>query len=115
MKLTELEPELIRYEEVDGRQTFKPAKTLAEASGVMFLCPACMVANGGPVGTHRIICWSRQVPDYVSPGPGRWRPAPASTGLENLTLVGDGGSSSIQLTSGCRWHGFVTDGEIVNA
>ena len=86
--------------------------TFAEAQGVEFLCPKCYQENAGKVGTHMVICWSRSrgVPDDVSPGPGRWKMD--GTGLENLTLNGEepNGARSVLLTSGCGWHGFVTDG-----
>ncbi len=85
---------------------------LAEADGLEFLCPKCFVANGGEVGTHRVICWFvGKVPDWVRPGPGRW--TPQGTGLNDLTFVpSEGRSQSVALTGGgCAWHGFVTDGK----
>ena len=134
MKLTDLEPQLLRHEfrettwtrqnadgsteEVTGpRSFFISVDTLAEAQGVEFLCPKCFSANGGAVGTHGIICWSRSrgVPDDVEPTPGRW--AMSGTGLEDLTLNADPPSQarSILLTSGCRWHGFITAGMVTPA
>ncbi len=85
---------------------------LAEADGLEFLCPKCYVANGGEVGTHRVICWFVcKVPDDVRPGPGRW--TPQGTGLNDLSFVpSEGRSHSVLLTGGgCAWHGFVTDGK----
>lgn len=83
--------------------------TLAEAQGVMFLCPMCYARNGGAVGTHTIICWfaDRGVPDSQTPGPGRWEPA--GTGIDDLTFVGPA-AASVGLMGGCQWHGFVHDG-----
>src|SRR5262245_10080975 len=50
-------------------------KKFRNAQGVRFLCPLCFKKNGGPVGTHEVVCWSRSrgVPEDVRPGPGRWR------------------------------------------
>ena len=77
MRLTDLEPQFVRYEDrveerefVDGDEatwrergcpTVKrtlpcqyiiPVATLAEAQGIHFLCPVCFQQNGGAVGTH---------------------------------------------------------------
>lgn len=99
-----VEPGRIRREVVD----------IAEAQGVQFLCPKCFAKNGGPVGTHSIVCWSRSrgVADDETPGPGRW--SLNGTGLADLTLNGDapggGGARSVLLTDGCGWHGFINSG-----
>ncbi len=86
-------------------------ETLGEADGLWFLCPKCFAANSGPVGTHAVICWFvGRVPDDVEPKPGRW--TPMGTGLSDLTFVPSAGrSNSVLLTGGCRWHGFVKDGQ----
>lgn len=83
---------------------------IVEADGVRFLCPQCFAANGGPVGTHSVICWFvGKVPDDVEPKPGRW--TPTGTGLDDLTFVpSEGRSHSVLLLGGCRWHGFVAAG-----
>lgn len=82
---------------------------MAEADGVDFLCPKCFAANGGPVGTHRVICWfAGRVPDDATPGPGRW--IPSGTGLDDLTFVGPN-AASVLLQGGCAWHGFIRNGE----
>lgn len=82
--------------------------TLAEAHGVMFLCPKCYQANSGEVGTHSVICWFvGKVPDDADPKPGRWHPG--GSGLDDLTFTGPG-AASVLLTSGCGWHGFVRQG-----
>lgn len=87
-------------------------ETIAEARGIMFLCPKCFVANGmSDVGTHHVVCWDPSVPQEVSPGPGRW--ALTGTGFEDLTLVA--GSSSILLLGGCNWHGFIRNGVATDA
>jgi hypothetical protein len=86
------------------------AETIAEADGLWFLCPLCFAANGGPVGTHAVLCWFvGRVPDDVDPKPGRW--TPIGTGLHDLTFVPSAGrTQSVLLTGGCEWHGHVVDG-----
>jgi len=83
---------------------FRDVDTVDEAQGVIFLCPKCYVAHGGSIGTHAVICWSPKAPASIPPGPARW--TITGTSLDDLSL-----SPSIQLTSGCMWHGFVTNGE----
>jgi hypothetical protein len=109
--LTQLEPEWLRWISPDS---FERIDSMEGAAGIIFLCPLCFEKNGGPVGTHRVICWSRSrgVPEHASPGPGRWKLD--GTSFEDLTLNGDavngGGARSVLLTGGCGWHGFITDG-----
>lgn len=112
----------IRLAELDARFVMtlddkmqRRVDALAEADGVAFMCPKCYVANGGPIGTHWIICWFRgRVADTQLPGPGRW--TPSGTGLSDLTFVpGDPPVAvSVLLTSGCQWHGFIRNGEAVD-
>ncbi len=86
--------------------------SLAEAHGIMFLCPKCFAANKGPIGTHSVICWFvGKVPDDVFPKPGRWTPQGA--GIDDLTFVpSEGRSCSVLLPGpGCEWHGFVRNGD----
>lgn len=114
MRLAELEAEfLLRLSE--GRHwRGGPDVTIHNAHGIAFLCPACYQANGGPVGTHMVICWfrGRGVPDDATPGPGRW--TPSGTGIDDLTFVpGDPPmpvSVDLSRASGCRWHGHVRNG-----
>lgn len=121
MKLTELDPQFIRFERVDGRITHTFVDRIEDAQGIEFLCPVCFVKNGGPMGTHGVICWSRSrgAPEDATPGPGRWQMVGA--GLHDLTLNGDAvgnpgaGARSVQLGGGCEWHGFITNGEVTNA
>lgn len=108
MRLTELEPDFLIF--VDERN-FRTTDDVGEADGVMFLCPKCYVKNGGPVGTHRVICWTPKVPADVNPKPGRWDLV--GTGYGDLTLRA--GSSSVLLQGGCEWHGFVRNGEVTGA
>ncbi len=115
MRFADLEPQLLRYEVRDGHVYHVYVDSLADAQGVRFFCPKCFAANGGPVGTHGVICWSRSrgVPDEATPGPGRWTLEGSS--FDDLTLNGDGGSRSVLLAGGCAWHGFVTNGEVTGA
>jgi len=111
MRLIDLSPELLQYH-TEGFRTFhRHVDTLSEANGVRFLCPRWFKDNGGPVGTHSIICWDPSVPQIARPGPGRW--SMVGTGLHDLSLVA--GSSSVLLTDGCRWHGFVENGLVRDA
>ena len=113
MRLRDLEGQLVRYEERDGHIYTVEVQTMDRAQGVEFLCPKCYAANGGKVGTHAVICWSRSrgVPDHAQPGPGRWRLD--GTGLDDLTLNADPPATarSVLLNGGCNWHGFVTSGD----
>lgn len=134
MRLTELMPQFLRYEtrvetwmqrqpdgsdkEVEGpREYYQFIDRIEDAPGVEFLCPKCFAANGGKINTHGVICWSRSrgVPDSASPGPGRWKMEGSDYG--DLTLNADppGTARSVQLTGGCAWHGFVTNGDITGA
>lgn len=113
--ILQLDPEWVALipEKPGYRQRGLPL-TFETAQGVMFLCPLCFEKNGGPVGTHAVICWSRSrgVPDDEKPGPGRWKMD--GTGFADLTLNADPPSTarSVQLSSGCGWHGFVTNGVV---
>lgn len=108
MRLVDLDPVWMRIEE-PGR-LHRYVDGVAEAQGVMFLCPACFASNNGKVGTHMVLCWfqERGVPDTEKPGPGRW--AISGANFLDLTL-----SPSIQLIGGCNWHGFVEGGQIRTA
>jgi hypothetical protein len=107
MRLTELKPQFLKRED---SHHFALVDSFAQADGVEFLCPRCFRDNGGAVGTHAIICWSPSVPQDTYPRPGRWEMR--GTGVADLTL--HAGSSSVMLTTGCRAHFFVRDGEIVD-
>lgn len=107
MLLSELDPRFLKR--IDDAH-FEELDSMAGADGVEFLCPVCFQKNGGPVGTHSIICWEPRVPQTTSPVPGRWR---MSGGRESLTLTGDRSSSVLLSTAPCKAHFFVTAGEIV--
>lgn len=99
--------QFLRYE----HGTKIPCSTLADAHGVMFVCPLDARAvtreealTEGEVGKMRgmpVIAWFRgRVPEHVEPGPGRW--TPSGHGLADLTL-----EPSLWFGD---WHGYVKDG-----
>lgn len=123
MRLIDLEPQFVRREirgchvgapdcntvsEHTDHEFHVPCE-LADADGVLFLCPKCFADNAGPRGTHSVLCWRPRVPAGVSPGPGRWEFE--GTGYLDLSLRA--GSSSVLLTGGCAAHFFVQSGGIV--
>lgn len=112
MKLTDLRARFVRCDEPGH---LHQVETLAEANGVMFLCPKCLTPGG--VGTHMMICWSKErgAPEEATPAPGRWRLDGNS--LADLTLNAEPPSTarSVQIVGGCSWHGFVTGGEVITA
>ena len=107
MRLCELEPQFLKR--TDDTH-FSNVDLLAEADGIIFLCPVCFASNKGPVGTHSIICWRPIVPQTTSPTPGRWEFQ--GSGYGDLTLVA--GSSSVSLQGApCKAHFFIKGGEII--
>lgn len=117
MRLTELRPTfLTRLDDKNSKLT----DSIGEADGIRFLCPKCFKENGGPVGTHSVICWKPSVPQTTFPTPGRWNLV--GTGYNDLSLVA--GSSSVLIKASEKekaagiaehWHGFVTNGEVTGA
>lgn len=105
-----LEAEFLKVESITPQTVYQRINDLSQADGIIFLCPKCYITNKGKVGTHSVICWFvGKVPDNLSPKPGRW--TPQGTGLHNLTFIPSAGrSNSVLLTSGCGWHGFITNG-----
>lgn len=109
-----LEPQLIRLlPPRDGRRFEHVPQSLItdDVDGIAFLCPLCYERNGGPVGTHQVLCWRPRVPAGIEPGPGRWELT--GTGLSDLTLVA--GSSSVLLggLGGCGANFFIRAGRVV--
>lgn len=105
MRLLELEPTFYRITEP---RRYAVVYALAEAHGVDFLCPLHFLKNGGPIGTHHVLCWfaGRGVPDDLKPGPGRWNVS--GNDFSDLTL-----SPSVHLPGAdCGWHGHVIGGEV---
>ncbi len=126
MRLTDLEPTFLTVsfpidtwtvvddlgttsEKTGPRQHHHHVAELAGAQGVMFLCPKCTAA-GGAGGVHQVLVWFRDrgVPAEAEPAPGRW--VVSGSGYGDLTL-----SPSIDIKEGCKWHGYVTNGEVTNA
>lgn len=106
-RLVDLEARLVRYS-AGPPEIYTTVDNLADADGMWFLCPKCWADNGGPVGTHSVLCWFvGRVADDVDPRPGRW--VPAGTGLGDVTFVGPA-AASVMLLGGCGWHGFVKQG-----
>ncbi len=113
-RLADMEGRLYRRE-ADG--ALVRVETVAEADGVMFLCPSCYDRNSGDVGTHSILVWiaGREIPASETPLP-RWDAS--GTALADLTL-----RPSINLhpdanrhPNACLgWHGWVRAGELVGA
>lgn len=114
MKLRTLEAYFVRVLSVGpaGNVTsFRRHETMFESDGLWFLCPKCFGKNNGPIGTHAILCWFvGHVADAADPKPGRWEPK--GSGLDDITFVGPR-AASVLLTSGCKWHGFIRNGEAV--
>ncbi len=88
-----------------GSDSWRHVDTLAEAQGILFLCPKCFVENMGPVGTHCVLVWFRDrgVPAEFLPSP-RW--VVNGTGYADLSTT-----PSIHIRTGCGYHGFLTNGE----
>lgn len=130
MKLTDLQPQLYRYEkvvrdievvvgdpatwksgdptQVETRTCYDsvPVPTIGEAQSIWFLCPKCVNSSG-----HMIECTiaGRGVEDACGSHnkagqPVRW--SISGTDFSNLSL-----QPSVQIQGGCDWHGFVTNGE----
>jgi hypothetical protein len=108
MKLIELEPQFITIR-VPGI-SYRDVDDLEPAMGLQFLCPTCLAANDGPVGTHWVQVWFRHccVPDEETTDPARWEVSGTSYG--DLTLI-----PSIRLSGGCELHISVIAGEIIAA
>ena len=108
MKLTDIDAHFLKVLPDGGRLY---VDSLAEADGLIFLCPKCFAEKGDSIGVHSVICWFvGKVPDDLAPRPGRW--TPSGTGLDDLTFVPPPDAVSVSLTGpGCGWHGFIKRGE----
>lgn len=114
MRLTELDPEFIRWEDrtevVDGmlvtRAYLPSASSLADAQGILFDCPKCrnhsvqVAFAGRAVADHH--------GTHASDGrPTRWQVS--GSAFDDLTLT-----PSVDCTPSdpnC-WHGHITNGEV---
>lgn len=108
LKLTDLDPHFLKCESPGHYDHADEIEDLGEAEGLIMLCPACFRSNKGDVGTHSIILWRPSVPRHIEPGPGRWDFV--GTGYHDLTLKA--GSSSVQITGGCRAHFYIRGGKV---
>jgi len=109
VRLTELEPQWLKLDRQDLRHS-RYLSEKAEADGILFVCPKCLVKNGGQrPGVHSVICWNPSVPQSVLPNPGRWDLQGSS--FDDLTLVA--GSSSVLIKGGCAAHFYIRNGDIV--
>ncbi len=96
--------------ELVDRTDHIPAATVAEAQGIIFLCPKCFTENGGARGTHTVMVTfsGRGVPDDVgsrgTAGPTRWTATGDS--IERLSTT----PSILLPPPCCGWHGYLTDG-----
>lgn len=125
MRLTELNPQFLKCgkaiaEKWHGRkladgttqwggfevEVFNHVETLAEADMMSMLCPKCFRDNKGSVGTHSVIVWfeGRHAPKEHNKGV-RWKVK--GTGYADLSTT-----PSILFLDGCKWHGYVTAGEV---
>lgn len=102
MRLIALDPEWV----ADGPRRSDGDLTISIAQGILFDCPLC--------GRHSILAWFRDrgVADDESPGPGRW--TPTGTDFHDLTLT-PSINLDVKPDSACKWHGWVTNGEVTNA
>lgn len=113
MRLTELDPHWLEC--TDGSHNFRsrPDANRSNGQGIRFLCPTCFLKNGGPIGTHSIVCWFADWPDGtpcgvppdVMPGTFRWKTGGYTVHDLTLTPSIDGGPG--------HWHGFITNGEVI--
>lgn len=108
MRMLDLEPQLVAH---TGGGNARHVTAIADANGIMFVCPTCLAMNSmRRPGVHSILCWDPTIPKDITPGPGRWWLRGAS--LEDLTLEGVGSSSVLLTGPGCGAHFFVTRGQI---
>jgi hypothetical protein len=114
MRLDELSPVFLKIED---SKHYREIDTITGADGVIFLCPVCFTKNGGPTGTHKIICWQPHVP--LSPdmvGPGRW--AFTGTGYPDLSLPSSvalphcAADCKVPCMAHCKAHFLMQNGQI---
>jgi hypothetical protein len=111
VKLRELNAQFLKCE---SQSCYRVVETLAEADGLMHLCPVCFKRNGGPVGTESMIHWFRgKVPDDAYPGPGRW--TPRGTGIDDLTFVPGTPEMPTSVLLQGHAHFRIVNGEIIDA
>jgi hypothetical protein len=105
VKLTDLDPFFLRFNiDAQGNESHQRFSALTVAQGVMFYCPKCY----DKPNEHRLIVWfnHRDVSPFAQPA-NRWEFS--GNDFSDLTL-----SPSVDVTEGCRWHGFVINGQMTN-
>lgn len=110
VKLTDLQPTFLKHEPKDGQNIIIRDVTIAEADGILFLCPKCYTENPGAARIHSVRCWSPKISKTVDPSPGRW--ALVGTGFHDLSLEATP-ARSVLLDGGCNAHFLVTNGEVM--
>lgn len=113
--LLELKAEFIAFQRLRG---MKVVKTIDEAQGLIFLCPACFEKNGGARGTHSVICWTKEAQEDLGLNGRRHRYRLEGTSLEDLSLKYDAPDEEpedkkrnvIDMRPICYRQGFVKNG-----
>lgn len=113
--LLELRAEFIAFHR---RYGMKVVKTLDEAQGLIFLCPACFEKNDGARGTHSVICWTKNVTKDLGFNDRHHRYRFEGTGLDDLSLKDDIEDQElkdkkldvIDMRPICYWQGFIRKG-----
>lgn len=107
------------------KNSYRRLPGIHRAQGVVFQCPKCAegLEQGEEDGrrfyrgAHYIICWFRNprgakpVPDDADPKPGRWWAEGTCIDDLSFTLGDPPIKNSVLLLGGCKWHGFVENGE----
>ena len=110
MNLTALNPHFLKISRSQDNTGiyWDRVPTLAEADGIIFSCPKCKdkLNAAGIHMDHSLTAWKPGT-DPGIPGRARWHMT--GTGYTDLTLT-----PSIMIVGGCSWHGYVTNGMIVN-
>jgi hypothetical protein len=115
MKLTELQGRLFIIDRVN-HHSIVPVQDVRLADGLKFVCPDCEKRNHpfhrskhDPEGQHIITCWFSNR-GYANDA-GRWHTE--GTTIDDLTFVPPGNISV--LAGPCGWHGYIHNGEVVEA
>ena len=106
--LARLRPRLRRLTHIgaDGSWIARRTDAVAGAHGLLHLCPLCWLRNGGPRGTHAMLCWTPEVPQTIPPLGGRW--PMTGTGVADITLTGSVLISCLP----CQAHYFIARGQV---
>lgn len=110
MRLTELHPHFLKITtDRCGRIGWQYVEHLQDADGLIFSCPAChdQIGLHGMHIDHSIAIWKPGTSPGIV-GTGRWYME--GTGYVDLVV-----HPSIHIPDGCKWHGFISDGNIVSA